>query len=139
MNSPKTLAAMTTPPLELSSKCQKGNGLVAICECSLTPSANAPHDVANCCITLGGGGGATVRNAGRSGKNDSTNPAAEVSTTGTYHIKTVPAQVTDAMEKVQDALPELIRQRCGNSSLEAHGILCRELVRFRWDEMVALG
>jgi hypothetical protein len=31
---------------------------------------------------------------------------ANVSTTATYYIKTVPSQVTDAMEKLQDALPE---------------------------------
>lgn len=31
---------------------------------------------------------------------------ANVSTTSTYYIKTVPAQVTDAMEKLQQALPE---------------------------------
>lgn len=31
---------------------------------------------------------------------------ANVSTTATYYIKTVPAQVTDAMEKLQKALPE---------------------------------
>ena len=31
---------------------------------------------------------------------------ANVSTTATYYIKTVPAQVTDAMEKLQGALPE---------------------------------
>jgi len=31
---------------------------------------------------------------------------ANVSTTATYYIKTVPAQVTDAMEKLQEALPE---------------------------------
>jgi hypothetical protein len=29
-----------------------------------------------------------------------------VSTTSTYYIKTVPAQVTDAMEKLQQALPD---------------------------------
>jgi hypothetical protein len=33
---------------------------------------------------------------------------ANVSTTATYYIKTVPAQVTDAMEKLQQALPEMI-------------------------------
>jgi integrase len=31
---------------------------------------------------------------------------ANVSTTATYYIKTVPAQVTDAMEKLEQALPE---------------------------------
>ena len=31
---------------------------------------------------------------------------ANVSTTATYYIKTVPAQVTDAMEKLQGALPD---------------------------------
>lgn len=31
---------------------------------------------------------------------------ANVSTTTTYYIKTIPAQVTDAMEKLQEALPE---------------------------------
>ncbi len=31
---------------------------------------------------------------------------ANVSTTSKYYIKTVPAQVTDAMEKLQQALPE---------------------------------
>ncbi len=31
---------------------------------------------------------------------------ANVSTTSTYYIKTVPTQVTDAMEKLQQALPE---------------------------------
>jgi hypothetical protein len=31
---------------------------------------------------------------------------ANVSTTSTYYIKTVPAQVADAMEKLQQALPE---------------------------------
>ncbi len=30
---------------------------------------------------------------------------ANVSTTATYYIKTVPAQVTDAMEKLEQALP----------------------------------
>jgi hypothetical protein len=29
-----------------------------------------------------------------------------VSTTNNYYIKTVPAQVTDAMEKLEQALPE---------------------------------
>ena len=33
---------------------------------------------------------------------------ANVSTTATYYIKTVPAQVTDAMEKLQQALPETL-------------------------------
>ena len=33
---------------------------------------------------------------------------ANVSTTATYYIKTVPAQVTDAMEKLQQALPEIL-------------------------------
>ena len=33
---------------------------------------------------------------------------ANVSTTSTYYIKTVPAQVTDAMEKLQQALPEVL-------------------------------
>jgi len=32
---------------------------------------------------------------------------ANVSTTATYYIKTVPVQVTDAMEKLQQALPEI--------------------------------
>jgi hypothetical protein len=31
---------------------------------------------------------------------------ANVSTTATYYIKTVPAQLTDAMEKLQQALSE---------------------------------
>ena len=31
---------------------------------------------------------------------------ANVSTTATYYIKTVPAQVTDAMEKLEQVLPE---------------------------------
>ena len=31
---------------------------------------------------------------------------ANVSTTSTYYIKTVPTQVTDAMEKLQRALPQ---------------------------------
>jgi integrase len=31
---------------------------------------------------------------------------ANVSTTSTYYIKTVPTQVTDAMEKLEQALPE---------------------------------
>jgi integrase len=31
---------------------------------------------------------------------------ANVSTTSTYYIKTVPSQVTDAMEKLEQALPE---------------------------------
>jgi len=33
---------------------------------------------------------------------------ANVSTTATYYIKTVPAQVTDAMGKLQQALPEIL-------------------------------
>jgi hypothetical protein len=33
---------------------------------------------------------------------------ANVSTTSTYYIKTVPAQVTDAMEKLEQALPETL-------------------------------
>ena len=33
---------------------------------------------------------------------------ANVSTTSTYYIKTVPTQVTDAMEKLQQALPETL-------------------------------
>jgi integrase len=33
---------------------------------------------------------------------------ANVSTTATYYIKTVPAQVTDATEKLQQALPEIL-------------------------------
>ncbi|HVO59420.1 MAG TPA: tyrosine-type recombinase/integrase [Terriglobales bacterium] len=33
---------------------------------------------------------------------------ANVSTTATYYIKTVPAQVTDAMEKLQQAVPEMV-------------------------------
>jgi integrase len=36
-----------------------------------------------------------------------------VSTTSTYYIKTVPAQVNDAMEKLQQALPESLS---GNKS-----------------------
>jgi integrase len=31
---------------------------------------------------------------------------ANVSTTATYYIKTVPSQVTDAMEKLEQALPQ---------------------------------
>jgi integrase len=31
-----------------------------------------------------------------------------VSTTSTYYIKTVPTQVTDAMQKLQQALPDLL-------------------------------
>jgi len=47
---------------------------------------------------------------------------ANVRTTTTYYIKTVPAQVTDAMEKLQEALPEsLIWQRTGNARMERHG------------------
>jgi integrase len=34
-----------------------------------------------------------------------------VSTTSTYYIKTVPTQVTDAIEKLQQALPDSL---CGN-------------------------
>jgi len=33
---------------------------------------------------------------------------ANVNTTNTYYIKTVPAQVTDAMEKLQQAVPEMV-------------------------------
>jgi len=33
---------------------------------------------------------------------------ANVSMTSTYYIKTVPAQVSDAMEKLQQALPETL-------------------------------
>lgn len=33
---------------------------------------------------------------------------ANVSTTATYYIKTVPAQVTDAMKKLQQAIPETL-------------------------------
>jgi Phage integrase family len=56
---------------------------------------------------------------------------ANVSTTATYYIKTVPAQVTDAMEKLKQALPEIIWQRSGNARNERRGILCRQLARFR--------
>jgi integrase len=33
---------------------------------------------------------------------------ANVTTTSTYYIKTIPAQVSDAMEKLQQALPETL-------------------------------
>lgn len=36
---------------------------------------------------------------------------ANVSTTATYYIKTVPAQVTDAMEKLEEILPESLAAR----------------------------
>ncbi len=49
-----------------------------------------------------------------------------VSTTSTYYIKTVPTQVTDAMEKLQQALPGfVIWQRSGKRQMEGYGIPCR--------------
>ena len=39
---------------------------------------------------------------------DYTGVAGNVSTTSTYYIKTVPAQVTHAMEKLQEAIPETL-------------------------------
>jgi hypothetical protein len=49
---------------------------------------------------------------GRTGGDD---PNANVSTTATYYIKTVPAQVTDAMEKLQQSTAgNLIWQQSDN-------------------------
>jgi integrase len=50
---------------------------------------------------------------------------ANVTTTTTDYIKTVPAQVTDAMEKLQEALAGvLIWQRTGNIRMEPYGNPC---------------
>jgi len=46
---------------------------------------------------------------------------ANVSTTATYYIKTVPSQVTDAMEKLEQALPKSLS---GNARNQRHGIPC---------------
>jgi integrase len=43
---------------------------------------------------------------------------ANVSTTATYYIKTVPAQVTDAMEKLQDALPQSLAALEGSEQVQ---------------------
>lgn len=47
---------------------------------------------------------------------------ANVSTTATYYIKTVPAQVTDAMEKLQEALPESLSGNEVATRMERHRI-----------------
>jgi hypothetical protein len=49
-----------------------------------------------------------------------------VSTISTYYIKTVPAQVSDAMEKLQQALPNsLSGNDVATNTLEGSGIPCR--------------
>jgi hypothetical protein len=65
---------------------------------------------------------------------------ANVATTNTYHIKAAPAQVTSAMEKLEQSLPESLsgnetaeqvqeevvpESLSGNARLERRGILCR--------------
>jgi len=51
---------------------------------------------------------------------------ANVTTTSTYYIKTVPAQVSGAMEKLQKALPEVLSgNEGGNRNNEHRGVLCR--------------
>ena len=51
---------------------------------------------------------------------------ANVTTTSTYYIKTIPAQVNDAMEKLQQTLPEsLSGSEVATNPAQRHGISCR--------------
>lgn len=65
---------------------------------------------------------------------------ANVATTNTYYIKTDSDQVTSAMKKLQQALPEsLTGNEVATQKLERRDNPCRQLARFLWDGVVAPG
>jgi len=65
---------------------------------------------------------------------------ANVSTTNTYYIKTAPQQVTDAMAKLEQALPDSLSvNEVSTNHWQAPASPARQLACFQWVRMVALG
>jgi hypothetical protein len=58
---------------------------------------------------------------------------ANVSTTNTYYIKTVPALVTDVMEKLQQALPESLSGNELRADSPRHPSPSTSVLSVRWD------